>query len=422
MLLAACLSSVALLGTWGTIQQAPTWAYELIQKMPTPILTARSDTLIWSSVGAIVGTILAALVAELLGRRITYSLLCLGSMIIIPTLFLASKPGDAWFFPVVFLSGAITASFYGWLPLYLPELFKTSIRATGQGFGFNFGRVIAAIGVLQLGNLKTLFENTSQVYALLAGIYVVGVILIWFAPETTGNPRPDLFIGSPSGRPAPEPINQEGNQPCIETQSGIKGYANGRISMHAYALYILAMVIGQAEPLGPGDHLRTLDIDKQKRNYLVHVPTAYQSGKKMPVVLAFAYACFMTAKVMEGFTGLNKKADDAGFIVVYPNGTGPNALLYTWNSGGFAPLIAQNKPNDVEFIAKVLDDVETTFTVDTKRIYATGMSNGAMMCYRLAAELSDRIAAIAPVSGTMAIEEYDPEVYDAGASYAGTVD
>jgi MFS transporter, SHS family, sialic acid transporter len=191
MLLAACLSSVALLGTWGTIQQSPTWADEIALKLPTPILTARSDTLIWSSIGAIVGTILAALVAEMLGRRITYSLLCMGSLIIIPTLFLASKPGDAWFLPVVFLSGAITASFYGWLPLYLPELFPTSIRATGQGFGFNFGRVIAAIGVLQLGNLKTLFENTSQVFAMLAAIYLVGLVLIWFAPETKGKPLPD---------------------------------------------------------------------------------------------------------------------------------------------------------------------------------------------------------------------------------------
>ena len=171
MLLAACLSGVALMGTWGTIQQAPSWADELAATMSTSLSTVRSDTLIWSSVGAVVGTIVAALVAELLGRRITYSLLCLGSLIIIPTLFLASKPGDAWFLPVVFLSGAITASFYGWLPLYLPELFPTSIRATGQGFGFNFGRVIAAIGVLQLGNLKVIFGRvtgwgTSEVFAL----------------------------------------------------------------------------------------------------------------------------------------------------------------------------------------------------------------------------------------------------------------
>jgi SHS family sialic acid transporter-like MFS transporter len=191
MLLAACLSGVALVGTWGTVQQAPTWANELADKMPEPMANVRNDTQIWSAVGAILGTIAAALVAEKLGRRLTYSLLCIGSMIIIPTLFLGTTPADAQFYWIVFLSGAITASFYGWLPLYLPELFPTSIRATGQGFGFNFGRVIAAIGVLQMVHLKYLLPEPGQVYALLAGIYLVGLVLIWFAPETRGQPLPE---------------------------------------------------------------------------------------------------------------------------------------------------------------------------------------------------------------------------------------
>jgi MFS family permease len=191
MVLAACLSSVALLGTWGTIQQAPTWADENAQKMTPPVPAVRSDTQIWSSIGAILGTIACALVAEALGRRVTYSILCVLSMIIIPTLFLASTPADAWFFPVVFLGGAITAAFYGWLPLYLPELFKTSIRATGQGFGFNFGRVIAAIGVLQLVNLKNLFKVPGHMFSMLAAVYVLGLVLIWFAPETKGKPLPE---------------------------------------------------------------------------------------------------------------------------------------------------------------------------------------------------------------------------------------
>jgi SHS family sialic acid transporter-like MFS transporter len=192
MLLAACLSGVALLGTWGTTQQAPTWADQIAG---TTLPTARSDTQIWASIGAIVGTILAALVADMLGRRITYTLLCLGSMAIIPTLFLTTTPHDGHYLLIVFLAGAITASFYGWLPLYLPELFRTSVRATGQGFGFNFGRVIAAIGVLQLGNLKKAFAplgwGDAHVYTMLSGVYVIGMVLIWFAPETKGKPLPE---------------------------------------------------------------------------------------------------------------------------------------------------------------------------------------------------------------------------------------
>jgi SHS family sialic acid transporter-like MFS transporter len=184
------LSGVALLGTWGTVQQAPTWAQGMADQLSIRIRNVRSDTQIWSAFGSIIGTIVAALAADKLGRRVTYSLLCVGSLLIIPTLFLATTPADAWFLPVVFLAGAITASFYGWLPLYLPELFPTTIRATGQGFGFNFGRIIAAIGVLQLGNLTHLFERADHVFAALAAVYVVGLILIWFAPETKGKPLP----------------------------------------------------------------------------------------------------------------------------------------------------------------------------------------------------------------------------------------
>jgi MFS family permease len=110
-------------------------------------------------------------------------------------MFLGRDTFDNWFLVIVFLAGAITAAFYGWLPLYLPELFRTRVRATGQGFGFNFGRIIAAIGVLQLGPLKALFAplhwNDAQIYSLLACIYVVGMGLIWLAPETRGKPLPE---------------------------------------------------------------------------------------------------------------------------------------------------------------------------------------------------------------------------------------
>jgi polyhydroxybutyrate depolymerase len=166
---------------------------------------------------------------------------------------------------------------------------------------------------------------------------------------------------------------------------------------------------GNRSALGPGDHLRNVEIGKQKRTYWVHVPVSYDANKETPVVLAL-HGATMSAKAMEAFSGLNKKADEAGFIVVYPNGTGPNPFLLTWNSGGFASLLALGKPNDVAFIARVIDEVEDTWNVDKKRVYATGISNGAMMCYRLAAELSDRIAAIAPVSGTISIETYEPKL------------
>jgi cyanate permease len=90
------------------------------------------------------------------------------------------------------LAGAITASFYGWLPLYLPELFPTRVRATGQGFGFNFGRIVAAFGALQTGNLLRYFDNSyAEACSIAAGVYLVGLVLILFAPETRGRPLPE---------------------------------------------------------------------------------------------------------------------------------------------------------------------------------------------------------------------------------------
>ncbi|MFN5291753.1 MAG: alpha/beta hydrolase family esterase [Planctomycetia bacterium] len=159
-------------------------------------------------------------------------------------------------------------------------------------------------------------------------------------------------------------------------------------------------------PLGPGDHHRTLEVGGLKRSYVIHVPKTYMRGKPTPVVLAL-HGAAMNGPMMVWFSGLSKKSDEAGFLVVYPSGTGTGPFL-TWNAGGFKGKMSEGRPDDVTFISKLLDDLGTMVTVDAKRVYACGMSNGGMMCYRLAAELSERIAAIAPVAGTIAIGESRP--------------
>jgi MFS family permease len=215
MILAACLSGVALLGTWGSVQQAPPYASGLIQEHAkldwqkanggsTPLSAVtetdmRRDaqkgsafTQAASALGAVVGTILAALLAERMNRRLTYFVLCVGSLTIVPGFYLTQTVVNGTFFVLVFLMGAITASFYGWLPLFLPENFRTAVRATGQGFAFNFGRILAAIGVLQLGSLTALFSGgLPMACASLSVIYLLGMVLIWLAPETKGQPLPE---------------------------------------------------------------------------------------------------------------------------------------------------------------------------------------------------------------------------------------
>jgi polyhydroxybutyrate depolymerase len=165
----------------------------------------------------------------------------------------------------------------------------------------------------------------------------------------------------------------------------------------------LLLVALAAEPLTPGDHTRKLSVDGRDRTFLVHVPPQYQHDQRTAVVLVL-HAARTNAGITVAFTGMSKKSDEAGFIAVYPNGTGTEPFLY-WNAGQRTARIVQENPDDVKFIGRMLDDLGTVLNVDPRRVYACGMSNGGMMCYRLAAELSERIAAISAVGGTMAMAE-----------------
>jgi MFS family permease len=188
-LLGACLSGVALLGTWASIQWAPVWADQL---SGSTFPQAKAYTQICSGFGAVVGTVLAAFLGDWLGRRLTYVLLCLSSLVSALVFFRLNDHVGAGFLISVFVAGCCTASFYGWIPLYLPELFRTGVRATAQGFSYNFGRILAAIGVLQTPNLMGLFQGGyPEACSIMSLIYLVGVVIIWFAPETRGQPLPE---------------------------------------------------------------------------------------------------------------------------------------------------------------------------------------------------------------------------------------
>jgi MFS family permease len=204
MMFGAALSAVALLGTWGSLQWAPKWAIALSNLLPEEggPYYAKDYTQIASGAGAIIGTIIAALVAGWLGRRITYAGLCIASFITLTYLYLGNEVYGPKLLVSVFVAAGVTAAFYGLFPLYFPELFPTRIRATAQGFAYNFGRVLAAIGGLQTATLTAYFsqgvapdrietEAFPTAGATLAGIYLIGLVIIWLGPETKGQPLPD---------------------------------------------------------------------------------------------------------------------------------------------------------------------------------------------------------------------------------------
>jgi len=161
------------------------------------------------------------------------------------------------------------------------------------------------------------------------------------------------------------------------------------------------------EPLEPGDFTRKLIVDDIERSYLVHVPAAYDAARPVPVVLCL-HGAVTDGRFQQRLTGLNETADAKGFIVVYPNGTGPSDAVRFWNAGAFGGRSPLSQRDDVGFIRALLDDLATVANFDSRRVYACGLSNGGMMCHRLAIELSDRIAAIAPVAGTLALPDPKP--------------
>ncbi|HYG77073.1 MAG TPA: MFS transporter [Planctomycetota bacterium] len=186
-LLAIVFASVALVGTWGSVQQIPAWV-DQFSKDPSH----KSWAQLVLALGAIVGSLVAPLFGNLLGRRWTYFLLCVSSLAVCAWLFNGFNSFSNSFLVVCGLAGGLTAAFYGWLPLYLPELFPTRVRATGQGLCFNFGRIFTGIAVLNMGTIIGYYNgNWGQMCSFISMVYVFGMLFIWLAPETKGKPLPE---------------------------------------------------------------------------------------------------------------------------------------------------------------------------------------------------------------------------------------
>lgn len=188
-LLAIGFAAVALIGTWGSVQWLPLWA----DQMAGPSLPqAKAMTMTLMSAGAIVGCFVGPWIGAISGRRPAYFALCLASLVACAMLFRTVTTFGAGFLIWTFFVGAATAAFYGWLPLYLPELFPTRARATGQGLSFNAGRILAAGGALVQGQLVAHYGGSyAQAGAVVTLVYLAGMLLIWLGPETRGRPLPD---------------------------------------------------------------------------------------------------------------------------------------------------------------------------------------------------------------------------------------
>ncbi len=182
------LTSVALIGTWGSVQWIPLWT----DKMTAGAIEgAKATAHTLSSLGATFGSLLAPILLGGMSRRLGYSVLCVMSLVVCAVLFRTQSEYTSVFLLLVCLTGATTAAFYGWFPLYLPELFPTRVRATGQGLCFNAGRIVAAVGALTSGQLVSYYGGYAEMGAVVTLVYLAGLAIVWLAPETQGRPLPE---------------------------------------------------------------------------------------------------------------------------------------------------------------------------------------------------------------------------------------
>jgi len=155
--------------------------------------------------------------------------------------------------------------------------------------------------------------------------------------------------------------------------------------------------------LPPGDTVRSLTFDGLERTYILHVPAGYDAARPTPLVLAF-HGLSLNGSEMRRISQFNAQADASGFFVAYPDGTGKTA---SWNGGHCCSDAAMGRVDDVGFVEALIGEISTLANIDTKRIYATGFSNGAIFVYRLACQLSDQIAAVGPIGATQVIADQE---------------
>jgi|UniRef100_UPI0037846910 SHS family sialic acid transporter-like MFS transporter len=176
------LSSIPMIGAWSASKWMIPWADKAAGATNVGYKAATQG---WWALGATLGSFAGAQLASWVGRRLSYGLISLATVTITFAMFQLTAPLQPFFHPIVFAQGFVATLFFGWLALYLPELFPTRVRATGSGLAYNSGRFATAFGVLAAGFLFTaLGGDYPRVGTICASIYALGLIVIWWAPVT----------------------------------------------------------------------------------------------------------------------------------------------------------------------------------------------------------------------------------------------
>jgi MFS family permease len=187
------LAFVAVFGLWGATNWTPTLIRSLpdLQGLESADITSRvSYATMLLNLGALAGYLAFGPLADRLGRRPTFALMCVGSLIMLPMTFLTSASYTRVLLLLPLL-GFFNNGIFSGFPIYFPELYPTRIRGTGAGFCFNVGRVLASSGPFLTGVLVSTLGSFGRAASSIALIYVIGLLILPFAPETRGRRLPE---------------------------------------------------------------------------------------------------------------------------------------------------------------------------------------------------------------------------------------
>lgn len=194
--------------------------------------------------------------------------------------------------------------------------------------------------------------------------------------------------------------------------SACAGLFNKKDKQERHSFRTPLQEIEEDKGYGPGDYERKIRVDGKQRYYELHVPSSYSRSKALPVVLVF-HGGGGDPGTIRYESEMDRTADREGFIVVYPAGTNKRLLLKNrmllWNDGRPFKDGTRSEVDDVGYVAAVLKDLSRLFTIDARRVYACGYSNGGQFTYRLAKRMGDAFGAIAVVAGQRpAKDSFDP--------------